>query len=109
MSAMPAGGVRQLPTDDCTKVQEPPPLAGRQALPCLRLLRLHPILVLLSCRGFTVRNFLPLAFLVALVFALAYPVPGRFLADITVLGDIRIVQVRTLALPDHPCMHWREG
>lgn len=40
-----------------------------------------------------VENYLVLAFAVAVTFALAYPVPGRFLVKIVVLGNVHIIQV----------------
>ena len=43
-----------------------------------------------------IKHYLPLAFLVAIIFALAYPVPGRFLVHQTILGDVHIVQVRAV-------------
>lgn len=46
---------------------------------------------------FIIKNFLPLAFLTALALALAWPVPGRFLAQVTILGNVRIVQVGAMA------------
>ncbi len=41
-----------------------------------------------------VENYLPIAFAVAVTFALAYPVPGRFLVNIVVAGNVHIIQVR---------------
>ncbi|KAG2437250.1 hypothetical protein HXX76_005913 [Chlamydomonas incerta] len=49
-------------------------------------------------RLFLIKNFLPLAFLVALTWALAWPVPGRYLAQITVLGNVKIMQVVPMAI-----------
>ncbi|GLC41291.1 hypothetical protein PLESTB_001078700 [Pleodorina starrii] len=47
---------------------------------------------------FIVKNYLPLAFLVALAAALAWPVPGRFLANVSILGNVRICQVAAMVL-----------
>ncbi|KAG2499733.1 hypothetical protein HYH03_002666 [Edaphochlamys debaryana] len=47
---------------------------------------------------FIIKNYLPLAFLVALVFALAYPVPGAFLAHVTILGNVHPIQVVPMML-----------
>ncbi|PNW87393.1 hypothetical protein CHLRE_02g147450v5 [Chlamydomonas reinhardtii] len=49
-------------------------------------------------RLFIIKNFLPLAFLIALTWALAWPVPGRYLAEITVLGNVKIMQVVPMAV-----------
>lgn len=49
---------------------------------------------------FIIKNFLPLAFLTALALALAWPFPGAFLAQVTILGNVRIVQVGAMA-PRH--------
>lgn len=59
-------------------------------IPCTLPLLEH-VLCLHSCRDFLVANFLPIAFLIALVFALAYPVPGRFLVNLKAFG-VHIVQ-----------------
>ncbi|PNH05789.1 putative sodium/metabolite cotransporter BASS4, chloroplastic [Tetrabaena socialis] len=45
-----------------------------------------------TCRTFVVENYLPLAFAVALTWALAWPVPGRFLVRIVVAGNVHIIQ-----------------
>ncbi|KXZ41843.1 hypothetical protein GPECTOR_263g673 [Gonium pectorale] len=47
---------------------------------------------------FVVENYLPIAFAVALTFALAYPVPGRFLVNIVVLDNVHIVQEVNMAI-----------
>lgn len=57
-------------------------------------------------RAFVVENYLPIAFAVALTFALAYPVPGTFLVRITVAGNVHIIQVRTSTYPE---IMWSEG
>ncbi|KXZ49470.1 hypothetical protein GPECTOR_21g696 [Gonium pectorale] len=49
-------------------------------------------------KAFIIKNYLPIAFLVALGLALAWPVPGKFLADLAILGNVRIVQVGSMAL-----------
>ncbi len=51
-------------------------------------------------------NYLPIAFAVAMTFALAYPVPGTFLVRITVAGNVHIIQVRTSTSPE---TMWSEG
>lgn len=55
--------------------------------------RVAPDIVDAHHRLFIIKNFLPLAFLIALTWALAWPVPGRYLAEITVLGNVKIMQV----------------
>ncbi|PNW75313.1 hypothetical protein CHLRE_12g521950v5 [Chlamydomonas reinhardtii] len=47
---------------------------------------------------FVVENYLVLAFAVAVTFALAYPVPGRFLVKIVVLGNVHIIQEINMAI-----------
>ncbi|GFR49826.1 hypothetical protein Agub_g11766, partial [Astrephomene gubernaculifera] len=49
-------------------------------------------------KTFVIKNYLPLAFLVALGLALAWPVPGRFLAHVSILGNVRIVQVVAMSI-----------
>ncbi|EFJ52598.1 hypothetical protein VOLCADRAFT_86859 [Volvox carteri f. nagariensis] len=49
-------------------------------------------------RAFIIKNYLPIAFLVALGLALAWPVPGRFLANVSILGNVRICQVAAMVL-----------
>ncbi|GIL58553.1 hypothetical protein Vafri_13495 [Volvox africanus] len=51
-----------------------------------------------TTRAFIVKNYLPIAFLVALGLALAWPVPGRFLANVSILGNVRICQVAAMVL-----------
>ncbi|GLI61193.1 hypothetical protein VaNZ11_003427 [Volvox africanus] len=51
-----------------------------------------------ATRAFIVKNYLPIAFLVALGLALAWPVPGRFLANVSILGNVRICQVAAMVL-----------
>ncbi|KAG2499005.1 hypothetical protein HYH03_003191 [Edaphochlamys debaryana] len=47
---------------------------------------------------FVVENYLPIAFAVALTFALAYPVPGSFLVHIVVLDNVHIIQEINMAI-----------
>ncbi|GLC37781.1 hypothetical protein PLESTM_000647600 [Pleodorina starrii] len=49
-------------------------------------------------QAFVVENYLPIAFAVALTFALAYPVPGRFLVNIVVAGNVHIIQEVNMAI-----------
>ncbi|GIL70758.1 hypothetical protein Vretimale_3844 [Volvox reticuliferus] len=49
-------------------------------------------------QDFVVENYLPIAFAVALTFALAYPVPGRFLVNIVVAKNVHIIQEINMAI-----------
>ncbi|EFJ40825.1 hypothetical protein VOLCADRAFT_99308 [Volvox carteri f. nagariensis] len=51
-----------------------------------------------NVQTFVVENYLPIAFAVALTFALAYPVPGRFLVNIVVANNVHIIQEVNMAI-----------
>ncbi|KAG2439236.1 hypothetical protein HXX76_004598 [Chlamydomonas incerta] len=49
-------------------------------------------------QDFVVENYLVIAFAIAVTFALAYPVPGRFLVNIVVLDNVHIIQEINMAI-----------
>lgn len=82
-----SGPARPCHADMALDCAAPPPPRTCQTL-------LPPALFPSLLRAAAVKNFLPLAFATALVWALVWPDPGAYLVGIKVAGNIRIAQVR---------------